>query len=75
MPSLSRSRKHQAAAIPDDDLVVLDNGLEMVHQKDELDHLWFELVEREAGEEYHLFKVVRLAIPGCNINSWVITTV
>ncbi|MGD9099481.1 MAG: serine-rich protein, partial [Anaerolineae bacterium] len=45
-----------------DDLIVLDNGLEMVEGQDELDYLWFEIVEREAGREYHHFKVVRLAM-------------
>lgn len=48
-----------------DDLTVLDGGLEMGRGptgelRDELDHLWYEVEEREAGGVYRGHKVVKL---------------
>jgi hypothetical protein len=42
------------------DLQVLDNGIVFADGKDELEYLWFHLVEREAGRDYDLFRVVPL---------------
>ncbi len=42
------------------DLTILNNGMAFVDGRDELDHLWFEVIEREDGQEYHLFRVVRI---------------
>jgi hypothetical protein len=48
-----------------DDLTVMSNGLVMEcserHEvRDELDYLWFEVEEREAGQVYRGVKVVKL---------------
>ncbi|HEY73879.1 MAG TPA: ATP-binding protein [Thermoflexia bacterium] len=45
---------------PSIDLEVLDNGLVFTENQDKLDYFWFDLVEREAGREYYLHRVVRL---------------
>ncbi len=51
-------------ALPDD-LTIAKNGLVMARDAqgqavDELDHLWFQVVEREAGQAYAGVKVVKL---------------
>jgi hypothetical protein len=46
-------------AVPDD-LTVVDNGMVFVPDRDELDYLWFHLLEREDGREYELYRVVTL---------------
>ncbi len=43
-----------------DDLDVLDNGIHFVDGKDEVDYLWYYIREREAGQVYEGFRVVRL---------------
>ncbi len=42
------------------DLQVLDNGLVFTDARDELEYLWFNLIERENGHAYPLHRVVRL---------------
>ena len=44
------------------DLMVLDNQAVFIGEQDRLDYFWFDLVEKEAGREYHLHRVVKLAM-------------
>ncbi len=53
--------RFQPAAVPND-LDVLRTEMVFEDGKDALDHLCFEVVEREAGRAYHQHKVVKLAM-------------
>jgi hypothetical protein len=67
MPSLNQAhnlKRLNRSALPDD-LTIEKNGLVMGQNGkgevvDELDHLWFHVVEREAGRAYAGYKVVKL---------------
>ncbi len=43
-----------------EDLEVIQNGLEWVPGKDEMDYLWYQVREREHGHDYIGYRVVRL---------------
>jgi len=43
-----------------EDLLIHASGVEFTAARDRLDYLWFEVTEREAGREYHNFRIVRL---------------
>jgi len=43
-----------------EDLEVLANSLVYVPGKDELDHMWFQVHEREGGRDYHEYRAIRL---------------
>jgi hypothetical protein len=58
MVSKRNARSGQSAATHD--LSVTDNGMVFADGEDRLEYLWFRLVEREAGREYPLHRVVRL---------------
>ena len=59
LPRLSPTLDGAQMEIPDD-LSVADNGLAFSGERQELDHLWFEVLEREGGDVYHEFRAVRL---------------
>ncbi|MBM3126913.1 MAG: hypothetical protein FJZ87_17900, partial [Chloroflexi bacterium] len=59
LPRLSASFSSAHIDTPDD-LTIADNGLVFAGDRQELDHLWFEVFEREGGQVYHEFRVVRL---------------
>ncbi len=64
LKTLFRQRNSHYDPTPDD-LTVTSNGLVMARTErnevqDELDHLWFEVEEREAGQVYQGYKVVKL---------------
>jgi hypothetical protein len=59
LPRLSSTFSSARLEIPND-LTVVDNGLVFVGDRQELDYLWFEVIEIEGGEIYHEFRVVRL---------------
>src|SRR5258706_3505781 len=71
VPRLSASFASAQMEIPDD-LTVADNGLVFAGDRQELDYLWFEVIEQEGGKAYHEYRVVRLlhlvAIPS-NVRS------
>ncbi len=45
-----------------DDLVVLDNGIRFAEDRDQMLYLWFHVLERENGQEYKLWRVVKLGL-------------
>jgi len=49
-----------AGPVVPSDLEVLDNGMEFAGDRDELEYLWFHLLEREDGREYEVWRVVAL---------------
>ncbi len=59
LPRLSASFSSAHIKTPDD-LTIVDNGLVFAGDSQELDHLWFEVFEREGGQVYHEFRTVRL---------------
>src|SRR3972149_10690559 len=59
LPHLSASLSSAQMEIPDD-LTVADNGLVFAGDRQELDYLWFDVIEREGGQVYHEFRAVRL---------------
>jgi hypothetical protein len=59
LPRLSNSFSSAQMDIPND-LTIVDNGLVFVGDQQELDYLWFEVIETEGGKIYHEFRVVRL---------------
>src|SRR5258708_7651367 len=56
-----KQKRRLGATIPDD-LEVLDNGAVFLADCDGLDYLWYRLIEREAGQTYTVYRVVRLTL-------------
>ena len=52
-------RSPHPLAIPDD-LRIQDAGIQFDPQRHELDYIWLHVVEEEAGQSYHGYRVIRL---------------
>jgi len=59
LPRLKKTFPKASLVIPDD-LEITDAGLCYVPGKDELDHLWYQVTEREGGQIFHECRAIRL---------------
>lgn len=59
LPRLQKAFDHATLDVPDD-LEVMEFGHQITKDGDQLDYLWYRLVEREGGMTYPSYRVIRL---------------
>lgn len=59
LPRLEQAFKGARLEVPDD-LAIEATGLEYVSGKDELQYMWFEVIEHEGGQDFHEYRAIHL---------------
>ena len=59
LPRLRQALSRASLTIPDD-LEVLENGLVYSNEQDQVEYLWFHVIEREGGQTFDEYRVIRL---------------